>query len=169
MKKITVPVFRWAVSLLLAMALSYLLVGYLLERSGPKIVTQKDRSVAADLRVFTNELIALVDEFINKSPSESMAEIATFENWVARSFRPRINDIRQRLVLANISNDALTALLAASDRCATLSARPRDDRIRESALLAVAKAASETERFVAQFDSAENAMPRPLTPSFASR
>ena len=169
MPKITLTAIRRAFSIVVALVLSYMMVGFLLERSEAKLATPEELRVARELRGLTNELIALLDEFTAKRPGDRMADIVAFEKWAARNFHPRANDLRQRLVHSDFANKAHTDLLAATDRLAALASRPRDDRLVEAASRAVTKAAAQTERYIAQFNASDSVMPRPLIPSIAQR
>ena len=158
---------RWVVTLAVAMILTYLLVTQFLEGATPEPPSPEALREAAALREYANELLVLLEEFITKEPGEGVVEIAAYERWVERSFRPRVNDLRQRLVRADFSNAALTALLAAGDRAGALAGRPLDARAREGALGAAVHAARQIEVHIARLSADDRIRPAPFRPSFA--
>ena len=169
MKKPAAQALRWGVSPVVAMCLSYLLVGQLLARSEPDPLTVEELHEATELRLFSNELVLLVDEFLEKKGVSGPAEQASYEKWVHRSFHARVNDLRQRLVHSDLSSRAHTALLAAADRAAAMATRPQDVRLQESARSAVLEAVARSESHITQMGADERVTPRPATPSFTER
>ena len=158
---------RWAISVALAMGLSFVLVGQLLSRSEVPTSSAKDIAEAVDLRRFSNEFIALFNEYTGKRPAPGTGNVNTFERWVKRTFQPRINDLRQRLLGSDLSNAEHSALLAAGDRASAMAAKPRDERALRFAQEAVLEAASQTDERVARMKSGAGLVPRRATPSFA--
>lgn len=169
MKKPVSKALRWGVSPIVAMCLSYLLVGQLLARSQPDPLTPGELREAMELRQFSNELVLLVNEFLQKDRVTEAAARAFHEQWVHRSFHPRVNDLRQRLVHSDLSSRAHTALLAAADRASAMGARPQDARSHESAVSAVLEAIALSESHIAQLGADKRVTPRLVTPSFAKR
>ena len=169
MKRPIAQGLRWGVSPIVAMCLSYLLVGQLLARSGPDPLTARELREATELRLFSNELVLLVGEFLEKKGVRGPAEQASYEKWVHRAFHPRVNDLRQRLVRSDLSSRAHTALLAAADRTAAMSARPEDVRLQESARSAVLEAMAQSESHITQMGADKRVTPRPVRPSFTKR
>lgn len=160
---------RWGLTPIVAMCLSYLLVGQLLARSGPDPLTASELREARELRLFSNELVMLVDEFLAGRTATGSAGQASYEKWVRRSFHPRINDLRQRLIHSDLSSRAHTALLAAADRAAAMSGRPQDLRLQENARSAVLNAMAQSESRITQMGAGKRVTPRPVAPSFAKR
>lgn len=169
MKKPVVKALRWGVSPVVAMCLSYLLVGQLLARSEPDPLTPEELQEATELRLFSNELVRLVDEFLKKNEVTEPADRVSYERWAHRNFHPRVNDLRQRLVHSNLSSRAHTALLAAADRAAAMGARPRDLGLHERAKSAVLDALARSDSRITQLGADKRVTPRPVTPSFAKR
>ena len=169
MKKPIAQTLRWGVSPIVAMCLSYFLVGQLLARSEPDPLTLEELQEATELRLYSNELVLLVDEFLVKKRVTEPAGQASYEKWVQRSFHPRVNDLRQRLIHSDLSSRAHTALLAAADRAAAMGGRPQDARLQESARSAVLKALAQSESRIAQMGADKRVTPRPATPSFTKR
>ena len=169
MKKPVAQVLRWGVSPIVAMCLSYLLVGQLLARSEPDPLTARELREATELRLFSNELAVRVDEFLEKKEVTGSAKQASYEQWVRRHFRPGINDLRQRMIHSDLSSRAHTALLAAADRVAAMGARPRDLRLQESARSAVLEAMAQSESHITRMGADKRVTPRPVAPSFAKR
>lgn len=166
MKRPIARALRWGVSPIVAMCLSYLLVGQLLGTSKPDPLTLEELREATELRLFSNELVLLVDEFLAKKGVTGPAKQASYEKWVDRSFHPRVNDLRQRLVRSDLSSRAHTALLAAADRAAAMGARPQDVRLQASARSAVLEAVAQSESHITQLGADKRVTPRPATPSF---
>ena len=169
MKKRVSKALRWGVSPIVAMCLSYLLVGQFLAPSEPEPLTPEELREATELRLFSNELVLLMDEFLKKNRVTEAAARGSHETWVQRSFHPRVNDLRQRLLHSDLSSRAHTALLAAADRAAAMSARSQDARSHESARSAVLKAVALTESRISQLGADKRVTPRLVTPSFAKR
>ena len=169
MKKPISQALRWGVTPIVAMCLSYLLVGQLLARSEPDPLTLEELREATQLRLFSNELVLLVDEFLVKERVTEPAGRASYEKWVRRSFHPKVNDLRQRLVRSDLSSRAHTALLAAADRTAAMGGRPQDARLQESAKSAVLEALAKSESHITQMGADKRVTPRPATPSFTKR
>lgn len=167
MKKPLIYTLRWGGTSLVAMGLTYLLVGQLLAGSGPEPVTPADLQEAKELRLFSNELVDMVEEFLVRAQAAEAAQVASYKRWAAHDFRPRTNDFRQRLVHSRLSNRAHTALLAAADRCVAMSASPRNRRLTQNATKAVLEAVEQTEARIAQLRVAKRIRPGPATPSFA--
>lgn len=166
MKRPIARTLRWGVSPIVAMCLSYFLVGQLLARSEPDALTPEELQAATELRLFSNELVLLVNEFLQKKGVAGPAEQASYEKWVHRNFHPRVNDLRQRLIHSNLSSRAHTAVLAAADRAAAMGARPRELRLQESARSAVLDAVAQSESHITQMGAGKRVTPRPATPSF---
>lgn len=161
---------RWGVSSVVAMCLSYLLVGQLLARSAPDPISAAELREATELRLFTNELVSLVDEFLKRGrATDGPADEAAYERWIDRSFHPKTNDLRQRLVHTKLSGRALSALLAAADRAVAMGAQPEDTHLRENATAAVLEATAKTKSRIAQMGAEKRIAPPPLKPSFAKR
>lgn len=169
MKKPIPKALRWGVSPIVAMCLSYLLVGQFLARSEPDPLTPGELQEAMEHRLFSNELVVLVDEFLKKNEVTDPAARASYERWVQRTFRPRVNDLRQRLIHSDLSSRAHTAILAAADRVAAMAARPQDLRLRENARLAVLEAIVRSESHITQLGADKHVTPRQVTPYFARR
>lgn len=161
---------RWGASSLVAMCLSYLLVGQLLARSEPDPLSAMEIMEATELRLFSNELVSLIDEFLEKGRATAgPADMASYEQWIDRNFHPQTNDLRQRLVYSRLGGSAHTALLAAADRAVAMGAQPGDTRLRENATAAALEAAAKTESRIAQIGAEEHITPPPATPSFSKR
>lgn len=161
---------RWSVSFLAAMCLSYLLVGQLLARSAPAPLSAAELMEATELRLFSNELVSLVNVFLEKGRAAAgAAGMASYEQWIGRKFHPQTNDLRQRLVYSELSGSAHTALLAAADRAIGMGSQHEDTRLRESATAAVLEAVAKTESRIAQMGAEKHITPGPLTPSFSRR
>lgn len=166
MKKPLIYTLRWGGTSILAMGLTYLLVGQLLAGSRPTPITAADLAEARELRLFSNELVEMVDEFLSRSKAVEAAQVVSYERWAELDFRPRTNDLRQRLVHSRLSNRAHTALLAAADRAVAMSASPRDPRLTQRATKAVLEALEQTEARITQLRLAKRIRPGPATPSF---
>lgn len=166
MKRPIARALRWGVSPIVAMCLSYFLVGQLLARSEPDALTLEELEAATELRLFSNELVLLVNEFLQKKGVAGPAEQALYEKWIHRNFHPRVNDLRQRLIHSDLSSRAHTSLLAAADRVAAMRAGPEDLRMQEKARSAVLEAVAQSESHITQIGAGKRVTPRPATPSF---
>lgn len=140
----------WAAALCAALILTYFLVGVLLKGTEAVTPLAADLREAAALRTFSNELVATTREFLEHQPSGGVVESAAHERWLVRNFRPRINDLRYRLIQADLSGPAHTALLAAADRSAAMAGYPSDARARRAAVDAALYAAVQTETRIRQ-------------------
>jgi len=167
MKRPLLYTLRWGGTSFLAMALAYLLVGQLLVGARPAAVTAAELREAKELRLFSNELVDMVDEFLARSKSAEAVQVASYARWAEQNFRPRCNDLRQRLVHSRLSNRAHTALLAAADRTVAMSASPHDSRLSERATRAVLEAVEQCEARIQQLRATQRIRPAPSTPTFA--
>lgn len=158
---------RWAISVPLAMAFSFIFVNQFLTQTQIPSSSPKDIAVAADLRQFSNELVLLFNEYVGKHPASSTGDVNGFERWVRRSFQPKLNDFRHRLLGSDLSTPEHSALLAAADRASAMAAKPRDERALRSAQEAVLSSASQTDQRVAKLKSGSGMIARPAAASFS--
>lgn len=169
MKKTVSKALRWGVTPIVAMCLSYLLVGRFLAPLEPDPLTPEELQEATELRLFSNELVLLVDEFLKKDQVTNVAARATHEQWIKRSFRPRVNDLRQRLLRSELSSRAHTALLAAADRAAAMGSQARGTQLYDGVRSAVLEAVARSESHISQLGAEKRVTPRQVAPSFAKR
>jgi len=167
MKKPLLYTLRWGGTSFIAMALTYLLVGQLLVGARPAPVSAAELREATELRLFSNELVDMVEEFLARTKSAKAGQAAAYERWAEQDFRPRGNDFRQRLIHSKLNNRAHTALLAAADRTVAMSASPHDSRLSQSAKRAALEAVKLCESHIAQLGATKGISPAPATPSFA--
>lgn len=167
MKQPLLNTLRWGGTPILAMGLTYLLVGQLLAGSTPAApVTTADLREAKELRLFSNELVHMLDELFARANSTERPEVASYQRWADEDFRPRTNDLRQRLIHSELSSRAHTALLAGADRTVAMSANPHDSRLTQHATRAVLEAVEQSEARISQLRASERITPRAVTPSF---
>lgn len=129
--------FRLTLSCVMVMGLSYFLVQLFLQRSEPGPPSHARIVEATRLRAFSNELVRLSSEFLSAIPPSSGFEAqerkAEFERWLAASLRPRLNDLRQRMVHTDLAGDVFLRLMAGADRAAAMAGRPFDVSVRHLA------------------------------------
>jgi len=156
-----------AIAVGLAMVLSFIFVSHLLNRSTAPTADPGEVSRAADLRAFSNELVVMLNDYAANRAEDTPGEFNTFERWVARSFQPNVNNLRQRLLGQGVSSPEHSALLAASDRTAAMAFQPRDDRAYAYALEGALEAARQVDARVADVHAGGSLIPRPIAATFA--
>lgn len=123
----------WLLATLLVLGGSYGAVRTLLHKDAPRPPDLEAMRQANQVLAYAEELHALYDEFANHPVPASVGAKAQWRQWIDRDFRPRVNDARERLVRAELSGEAYTAVLAAADRLASLAASPETLQVREAA------------------------------------
>lgn len=158
---------RLCAAFAVTLTLSYLLVGFLLAESTPREPSAADLDEAYQLRVFSNELLGVISEYLSERPREGAAEIRTYYRWVDHELHPRLNDLRQRMLGARIAGPAHTALLAAADRCSAMTAQPDNARARRIATNDVLDAVATAESRIETLRANSYISPGPIVPGFS--
>lgn len=106
----------------LSMLLSFALVQYLAKDASFDLQPAQDRiQQAGELRDASNWLLELTTEFLTKAASPSTDPGSEFERWRAYSFRPRLNDTRERLAASAAPEHLVAPLSEAAASLAALS------------------------------------------------
>jgi len=136
---------------LLGMAISYGMVRFLM--SGMTIVpTVEPESIyqARLLRAWTNELVELTGDYLKRLPLDVKTPSPGARNWIERSFRPQMEDLRRRIAEAETwaDLDAYRALNAAVDRTLAMASHPNDTELRGLTAQEVVRAANTVEDYI---------------------
>lgn len=150
-----------------AMAMSFTLVFYIAQRQHQPDKTDRlqlfpDTQELAQLRRCSNKLIRLTADYLKTT--ESGAESKA---WLAASFRPHLNNLRQILSTAPSASVQLKRLRQAADNVAAMAAKPNDQNTRAKAIDEVLRACEEAERHIRKTGLSEALGERPAAPSFA--
>lgn len=159
-------IVQLALGCVVTAAASFMLVRYLLSGPEPAPPNTAHRHEAEQLRRFSNELLRLRSEFFAQATQPSATPAKGFEHWVSRSFGPKVNGFRRRMLGTGLSGEAFSALLAAADRVAAMAATPGDARIRRMASNAVLAATGEAETRIAELGLQQEVSPPPLVPGY---
>jgi hypothetical protein len=153
-------VMALAIGVTVCAAISFGVVRYLTR--GVSLYQATDPAAMAEaiaLRSHANDLAGLAAEYFAAAatgPPEAP------ERRVAPSFRPRLNDLRQRLTASTLEGAAPSALLRATDALSASAATPRDEARRHAAARAVLEALSEAERRVGSLNVNPQRLPPPV-------
>ncbi len=139
-----------ALGLAVSILISFMLVRHLTQGlsrtpgSNPELLRQ-----ATLLRQFSNGLLTLAEEYIQQIPLEAEYPNPDRIPWAAKTFLPKLNELRQR-----IEDDTLVYLpvyrnlMAALDRTAAMASHPEDNALKKQAIKAILEAAAATEKYL---------------------
>lgn len=139
-----------AVGLVMSILISFIMVRHLTQdmsrtpASDPETIRQ-----ATLLRQFSNGLLTLAEEYVQQIPLEAEYPTPDRIQWAAKTFLPKLNDLRQRM-----DDDTLVYLpayrnlLAALDRITTMASHPEDNTLKKHALNGILEAATATEQYL---------------------
>lgn len=139
-----------ALGLSVSMLISFMLVRHLTQGlsrtpgSHPELLRQ-----ATLLRQFSNGLLMLAEEYIQQIPLEAEYPNPDRIPWAAKTFLPKLNELRQR-----IEDDTLVylpayrSLMAALDRTAAMASHPEDNALKKHTLKEILEAAAATEKYL---------------------
>lgn len=119
-----------------SMAVSFSVVHYLARDAvATKIVDPALVRRANMLRDFSNELVALCNEYARKIPSDPTRASQKERVWVERVFRSEVQFLQQRMdeTIREHTPESIQ-LEATAARCAAMARRPADGAIRAAAL-----------------------------------
>ena len=148
------------------MAASYYVSLSALRREPAYRASSADLSRAAQIRLFSNELLRLTGEYLSEVPRGEDPVPGRTEAWLASEFRPRLNDLRQRMMASPNSLAALAELLAATDRVAAMVIRPGDATPRGRAASAVLDACAYAEQAITAMGLQGKITPPAIVPGF---
>ncbi len=138
---------------LLGMAISYGMVRFL-TRGMTIVPTVEPESIyqARLLRAWSNELVELTGDYLQRLPSDVKAPSPGTRNWIERSFRPQMEDVRRRMAEVETWADlgAYRALSAAVDRTLAMAGHPNDTELRGLTAQEVVRAARAVEDYILQ-------------------
>jgi hypothetical protein len=127
-----------AVGSLVSMGIGFAAVHYLIEkRTPPETAPESARLEAEALFTFKNELLRLTAEFQERQQEEALFSSPEFATWLSNDFRPRLNDLRRRMLDPSMTGEALRVLTAAADQVAAAASQPASDAQRQRATDAV--------------------------------
>lgn len=132
-------------SCLAVMALSYALVRHAAGRRAPEPPGDAARREATLLREYSNELLALTAEFLEKAEHASSPSDETFAVWIDERFSPRVNDLRRRLMAPEVTGPAFSPLIAAAGKVSAMAAQPGQVPLRQEVAQLVVEAAETAE------------------------
>ncbi len=139
-----------ALGLAVSMLISFVLVRHLTQGlsrtpgANPELLRQ-----AALLRQFSNGLLTLAEEYTQQIPLEAEYPNPDRIPWAAKTFLPKLNELRQRT-----EDDTLVylpiyrTLMAALDRAAAMAAHPEDNTLKKQAMKDIVEAATATEKYL---------------------
>lgn len=131
---------------LLAMALSYHAAQwYLRESDRPLLAPPTPASESKELQGYSQELTALVRDYLDRASREGDPPREGFIRWTADIFTPRVNELRRRIQTSRAQGPAVSTLLDASDRVAAMARQPENLGLRQTATDAVMTAAGAVE------------------------
>lgn len=129
--------FAWIAVLVFVFGASFGVVRAILRDDPVLEATPRDPRQSLRLAPFCEELDELFWEFDRRMAPYSTAQTAQHRQWVDYNFRPRANDLRQRLVQIQAGGESYDSLLFAADRLAALAANPESRRARDASYRAV--------------------------------
>lgn len=150
----------------LTMAVSYQFSLSTLRKEPAYRASSAGLSQATRIRRFSNELLRLTGEYLSEVPRDEGPISERTERWLASEFRPRLNDLRQRMMASPGPSTALAELLAAADRVTAMVIRPNDFAPRGPAANAVLDACAYTEQTIAAMGLQRNTTPPAIVPGF---
>lgn len=154
----------------LAMAISFGLVLGMARRHGHEAKQDATTIEEADaLRALSNELVLLLDEYLERVAPESSDPSSAFKTWVSESFRPRLNDFRQRITDSKVSSRILESLAKAGNAVSAMAQRPEQDALRRAAIKDVLDARDAVEGHVADLRAGSRLTRQLVAPRFLNR
>lgn len=104
------------------------------------------------LGAWTNELVELTGEYLKRLPLDAKSPSPSARNWIERSFRPQVADLRRRMAEVETwaDLDAYRALSASVERILAMSGHPNDTRLRSLTVKEVVRAARTVEDYIEQ-------------------
>lgn len=115
---------------LAAMGLTFVLVLFLLQRGSSSAITAEGLEDADQLRQYSNELLDLTSEYLDRVPESDAPIDRDTRDWIDWRLRPQLNDLQQRMLRSEVRHPALPDLIAASDRAASMASQPEDRALR---------------------------------------
>ena len=154
----------------LAMALSFGLVLGMARRQVHETTLDTTTLQEADaLRALSNELALLLDEYLGRIALEPLEPSGAFKTWVSDSFRPRLNDLRQRITDAKVSPHILEALANAGNAVSVMAQRPDQGALRRAAIKDVLEARDAVEGRIADLGAGSRLTRQLAVPRFLNR
>lgn len=150
-----------------SMLISFFVVNHLArEVVAGKTVDPATIRKANTLRVFSNELVNLCNEYVRRLTADTGTAPVNVQPWVEKVLRPEIQFLQQRMDEAFREDSTLSAELeAAVARCAVMARYPTDTEIRTRTLQEVATTAGNVDAWIEK----EGIDPRLSSPSLPRR
>lgn len=141
-------------AILFTLTVSFLGVRWLLADPEPRLRSLDPEEIrhVTQLREFESELVLLLDDFLARHPGDNKVEKAAFEDWTGRSFRPRVNDLQQRLFSVDLPRTPYSSLLEAADKVGAIASAPWNVRLRNAGAIATLEAVEKVERYIEELD-----------------
>lgn len=133
-----------------SMFVSFYVVNYLArEVVARKSVNPATIRKANTLRVFSNELVNLCNEYVRRLEADTGTNRVNVLPWVEKVLRPEIQFLQQRMDEALQEDSSLsTELEAAVARCGVMARYPEDNEIRTRTLRDVATAVEKVDAWI---------------------
>lgn len=138
---------KLALAFSLTMLLSFFLVILLLNTRRAPAPAPETVDKMNQLRTFSNDLIEATAEYI--SETQTIESDTQRERWLERQFQPKVNNLKQKIVAANLDGPGYMALLQASEKLVALGESQRPGLLSETKQQ-ILKAQSEVEREIRQ-------------------
>ena len=150
-----------------SMLISFFVVNHLArELVAGKTVSPSTIRKANTLRVFSNELVNICNEYVRRLAADSGAAPVNVLPWVEKVFRPEIQFLQQRMDESFREDSSLSAELeAAAARCGAMARYPTDVQIRVRTLQEVATTVGKVDAWIDR----EGIDPRLSSPAVARR
>ncbi len=140
---------------LTAMVFSYRLA-YNAARSGVSPVLREQHEKQAErLRALRDDMVRLASVYVERSKQYPGPGTPEFSQWLNQDFMPKFNDMRRRLLEADLPAEPLAALLQASEKLSAAVSQPERGDLRVTAADDALEAASVVDSFLSGWENSD--------------